>query len=676
LLHNYICVLTSCVDDIVAFNILDLDVNLSDHYPLLVVCLYCFEKKSDNKQHTGTLSDDCDIEHLRWDHAPLDQYYEQTRLLLEPVLGELIDLESNLSSLDRSAIIDAVDNLYNDLVDGLHFSANVFIPKHKKNFFKFWWSQELDEFKAKAISSCRLWKESGKPKTGAIFDQYKKDKALYKKCIRDEQSREKCSYTNELHETLLSKNGQDFWKVWNSKFKNKTNNIAHVGGLTDSGAIANGFVHCFESNCKPFNDSYNDELKVKYDERRAHYHGGSLEPDYCLIDAELVGCLIGEMKNGRAAGLDGLQCEHLKHSHPIAISILSKLFRLFLSLGHVPNSFGASYTVPIPKCDSRTQSLTFDDFRGISISPIISKLFEKVILKQFTSLFITSDHQFGFKHNSSCTDAIYCVRNVIEHFISDGSTVNVCTLDLSKAFDRMNHYVLLAKLMDRNIPLALLCIFEKWFSISITCIKWQNCFSGFFELRAGVRQGGVLSPLLFAIFIDNIVQSVRSASAGCYMSCVCCSIFLYADDILLISPSVSGLQTLVDACERELKDIDMRVNVKKSSCIHFGPRYDAKCANIISAFGGPITWVDSCRYLGVFFVKARIFQCCFHDAKSRFFRGFNFQKSTIFSAIYTDPAAMTVVRQMLTAIYQCLASTVNSQLFTATRRKLTQKFDG
>lgn len=84
-----------------------------------------------------------------------------------------------------------------------------------------------------------------------------------------------------------------------------------------------------------------------------------------------------------------------------------------------------------------------------------------------------------------------------------------------------------------------------------------------------------------------------------------------------------GLQTLVDACEKELIDIDMRVNVKKSACIRFGPRFDTRCADIVSVFGGCIKWVDSCRYLGVFFVSARVFQCCFHDAKSRFFRGFN-----------------------------------------------------
>jgi len=327
--------------------------------------------------------------------------------------------------------------------------------------------------------------------------------------------------------------------------------------------------------------------------------------------------------------LDGLQLEHLKHSHPVAVSILSKLFSLYIILGHVPTSFGLSYTVPIPKCDGRTRSLSFDDFRGISISPIVSKIFEKVIFKRFSDYFITSDHQFGFKPNVSCTDAIYCVRNVIESFTSNGSTVNVCTLDLSKAFDRMNHFALLIKLMGRKIPDELLSIFEKWFVISVTCVKWKNVYSFQFVLVVGVRQGGVLSPVLFAIFIDNIICTVKDTNVGCYISSVFCSIFLYADDILLVAPTITALQIILNACETELKYLDMRVNVKKSACIWFGPRYDAQCSEIVSSFGGPIRWVDSCRYLGVYFVSGKTFKCCFNDAKSRFFRSFN----SIFSKV-------------------------------------------
>jgi Reverse transcriptase (RNA-dependent DNA polymerase) len=193
------------------------------------------------------------------------------------------------------------------------------------------------------------------------------------------------------------------------------------------------------------------------------------------------------------------------YCHPIIVIILSKMFNLFVISGHVPHGFGASYTVPVPKYDCRNRALSVDVFRGISISPVISKLFELAILDRFGDYFTTSDHQLGFKKNIGCRDAIYCVRNIVEHFISPGSTMNLCTLDLSKAFDCMNHYVLFLKLMDRNHPAALLALLKIWFSISATCMKWCGHVSYFFRLKAGVRHGGVLSPLLFSLAIDSIV---------------------------------------------------------------------------------------------------------------------------------------------------------------------------
>ena len=94
---------------------------------------------------------------------------------------------------------------------------------------------------------------------------------------------------------------------------------------------------------------------------------------------------------------------------------MCKLFNLFVKNEYIPGSFGISYTVPIPKQDGRSHSLSVNDFRGISISPVISKVFEHAILNRFCDYFNTSDHQFGFKKNVSCNHAIYCVRNVVGH---------------------------------------------------------------------------------------------------------------------------------------------------------------------------------------------------------------------------------------------------------------------
>jgi len=189
------------------------------------------------------------------------------------------------------------------------------------------------------------------------------------------------------------------------------------------------------------------------------------------------------------------------------------------------------------------------------------------ILDRFSKFFETSDHEYGFKKHLSCRDAIYTVRQVTERYISNGSTVNMCTLDLSEAFDRTNHYALLINLMHRNLPVQLLTILELWFRVSVTCVSWNGHFSAFYSLTAGVRRGVVLSPFLYAVFIDGIVDKVKSSNVGYYISTTCCCIFLYDDDILLglIAPSVSGLQIILNACEEELATLDMFIN-KKSMC--------------------------------------------------------------------------------------------------------------
>jgi hypothetical protein len=193
--------------------------------------------------------------------------------------------------------------------------------------------------------------------------------------------------------------------------------------------------------------------------------------------------------------------------------------------------------------------------------------------------------------------------------------------------------------MDRKFPNELIALLELWFSFSKTCVKWEKHISHFFNLLAGVRQGGVLSPLLFALFIDDIALKAKAANVGCYLSSVCASIFLYADDILLVCPSLSGLQRLLHICESELIELDMHLNVSKSVCIRFGNRFDEQCADIISIHGGSLKWVSNCRYLGVYFVSGRTFKCSLDNAKSRFFRAFN----AVFSKVGRAASEETVL---------------------------------
>jgi len=96
--------------------------------------------------------------------------------------------------------------------------------------------------------------------------------------------------------------------------------------------------------------------------------------------------------------------------------------------------------VPIPKPkDTRSKRNVINDFRAIAISPVLSKVFEYCILEKFQSVFATEENQFGFKKHLSCSHAIYKVRNVVDRYVNGGNTVNLCAIDLTTAFDNVNH---------------------------------------------------------------------------------------------------------------------------------------------------------------------------------------------------------------------------------------------
>jgi len=144
------------------------------------------------------------------------------------------------------------------------------------------------------------------------------------------------------------------------------------------------------------------------------------------------------MKRGKADDLEGITCKHLIFSHALLPCILAKLFNLMINFSYVPLSFGRSYTVPILNCNVYGKTVTVDDFRGVPISPVISKVFEHCVLDRYGGFFGSSDNQFGFKKNLGCASAVYVLRSVIDYYVALGSrpTVNsvlwICPKRLTK----------------------------------------------------------------------------------------------------------------------------------------------------------------------------------------------------------------------------------------------------
>ena len=281
-----------------------------------------------------------------------------------------------------------------------------------------------------------------------------------------------------------------------------------------------------------------------------------------------------------------------------------------------------------------------EQYRGITISPVLSKIFEFIILDFIRPHLTTSKGQFGFKKGNSCAHAIYTVRKTTEVFCSQNSTVNICTLDISKAFDKVNHNKLILQLLKRKVPLDVILLIRCWYAKIVSCVRWGNALSKFVNIKAGVRQGGILSPFLFSIYVDNVLKCLRSSGLGCYIKGICFNSVMYADDLILMSISISHLQRLIHICEECLGKLDLEINGSKSFILRVGPRYNHVDIYITVVLNGNrVKFCNEINYLGVYLVTGKRLKINIQKSIHKFYRAAN----SIFGKIVTFTSPMVVL---------------------------------
>merc|ERR1712082_492737 len=196
--------------------------------------------------------------------------------------------------------------------------------------------------------------------------------------------------------------------------------------------------------------------------------------------------------------------------------------------------------IPLIK-DGRLSKQCSDNYRALTIGTGLSKLLETVILNKQTDALKTSDLQFGFKEKSSTTTCTFAVLETIEYYKNNGSNVHVLLLDASKAFDRVNYIKLFEKMLKKGMcPLTVRLLLNMYTEQKLQ-VKWNKLLTDKFNVTNGVRQGGVLSPLFYSIYIDDLLEKLKENGIGCHIGQHFAGVFGYADDIILLCPSLAGL---------------------------------------------------------------------------------------------------------------------------------------
>ena len=172
-------------------------------------------------------------------------------------------------------------------------------------------------------------------------------------------------------------------------------------------------------------------------------------------------------------------------------------------------------------------------------------------------------------------------------------------------FDKICHSGIFLKLINRKLPLCFLRILIYWYSNLTSVVKWNGFYSQAFKVLSGVRQGGVLSPRLFAIYMDELLVKLRKARVGCHIMSTFLAALVYADDIVLLAPTRSALQFLLNIAENYAKEWCIVYNPLKTKVMKFGKSLTLRPLRM---YEKDLGFVDQYKYLGVNVVSDRSFK--------------------------------------------------------------------
>ena len=156
-------------------------------------------------------------------------------------------------------------------------------------------------------------------------------------------------------------------------------------------------------------------------------------------------------------------------------------------------------------------------------------------------------------------------------------------------------------MLKRGISVVIVRILLFWYSKQKICIKWGNETSSCFKISNGVRQGGVLSPVLFSIYIHDLSVLLSQSGIRCHIDDLCINHVFYADDLCLMAPCAIALQELINLCYDYSIEIDMNFNALKSYYIAFTPKFYILTLPSLHINSLSISYTDSINYLGYMF---------------------------------------------------------------------------
>ncbi len=262
-----------------------------------------------------------------------------------------------------------------------------------------------------------------------------------------------------------------------------------------------------------------DTVKKYYEKYKLEGKDFSFSP----VTEETVLKLLLNINPSKAAGLDNLAGKFLREGATVLVTPVTEICNLSIRLSTFPDKCKIAKLKPLFKKGSKTEA---KNYRPISLLPLISKIVEKVIYDQTQNFLdkneILYKYQSGFRSNHSTNSCLSYLSNKVLTSFDQGMLTGMILIDLQKAFDTIDHEILLQKMKYIGFSVATIKWFESYLTNRIFKVNVGDEYSSPGDLSCGVPQGSILGPLLFLLYVNDMPQSVS------------CDLLLYADDSCLV----------------------------------------------------------------------------------------------------------------------------------------------
>ena len=331
----------------------------------------------------------------------------------------------------------------------------------------------------------------------------------------------------------------------------------------------------------------------------------------------------------------------LVKKHPL---VILKYFNTILDENCAIPEWCKAMITPIFKKGSKENP---SNYRGISLLSCIGKLFMTLLNNRLMNFVekegILSKNQMGFIPGNRTSDAHIILHNLIQkHCHKNNSKIYSCFIDFSKAFNTIPRNHLLQKLLNYNIKGNFFNTIRNIYANDMACVKVENKLTEQFKINQGVRQGCVLSPTLFNIYMSDLTTHLNAAQGKLRIGTDDISCLIWADDIVLLSESEEGLKEMLKIMEKFCNENKLIINTDKTKCMIFN-KTGRLVRKQFTLNNLQLEVVRSYKYLGFLITPSGEINSGLKDLRDRAMKAFFKLENSMGSSYYQNIGTITLL---------------------------------